>query len=101
VEQQVHEVAPGASWQLSLAIPILNFVDQLRLFTAMLVGSRRQRAALLLVKEAAVEEGGDSLARLVTEVGRAARAGWAPTARLIAIFAVLAASVALVMLASR
>src|SRR6266487_7151417 len=33
-------------------------------------------------------EGGGPLGRLVTEIGRAARAGWAPTARMIALLAV-------------
>lgn len=55
----------------------------------------------LLIKEAAVEDGGDSLGRLFTEIGRAARAGWAQTVRLIALLAVAAAAVALVLTASR
>jgi hypothetical protein len=46
-------------------------------------------------------EGGGPLGRLVTEIGRAARAGWAPTARMIALIAVAAASVALVLVTSR
>jgi hypothetical protein len=45
--------------------------------------------------------GGDPLGRLVTEIGRAARAGWAQTARMIALFAVAAAAVALVLVTSR
>jgi len=39
--------------------------------------------------------------RLVDEVGRAVRAGWAQTARLMALLAVGAAAAALVMLTSR
>jgi hypothetical protein len=55
----------------------------------------------VLIKEAAVEEGEDPLARLIAEIGRAARAGWAPTARLITLLAVAAAAVALVLMTSR
>ncbi len=47
------------------------------------------------------EEGGDPLGRLVTEIGRAARAGWAPTARMIALLVVAAAAVALVLVTSK
>jgi hypothetical protein len=47
------------------------------------------------------EEGGDPLGRLVTEIGRAARGGWAQTARMIALLAVTAAAVALVLVTSR
>lgn len=47
------------------------------------------------------EDGADPLARLVTEIGRTARAGWGPTARLIALIAVAAAGVALILIASR
>ena len=46
-------------------------------------------------------EGGGPLGRLVTEIGRAARAGWAPTARLIVLLAVAAAAVTLVLVTSR
>jgi hypothetical protein len=46
-------------------------------------------------------EGGGPLGRLVTEIGRAARAGWAQTARLIALLTVAAAAVALVLVTSR
>jgi hypothetical protein len=46
-------------------------------------------------------EGGGPLGRLVTEIGRAARAGWAQTARLIALLTVAAAAVALVLATSR
>jgi len=45
-------------------------------------------------------EGGSWLGRLVTEIGRAAGAGWAPTARLMALLAVAAAAVALVLMTS-
>jgi hypothetical protein len=41
------------------------------------------------------------LGRLVTEMGRAAQAGWAQTARWIALLAVAAAAVALVVATSR
>ena len=41
------------------------------------------------------------LNRLVYEIGQAARAGWAQTARLIALLAVAAAAVTLVMQTSR
>ncbi len=47
------------------------------------------------------DEGGDPLGRLVTEIGRAARAGWAPTARLIALLMVAAGAVALILVTSR
>jgi hypothetical protein len=46
-------------------------------------------------------EGGGPLGRLVTEIGQAARAGWAQTARMIALLAVAAAAVALVLVTSR
>lgn len=46
-------------------------------------------------------ERGDPLGRLITEIGRAARAGWAQTARMIALLAVAAAAVALVLVTSR
>ena len=39
--------------------------------------------------------------RLVSEIGRAAQAGWAQTARMIALLAVAAAAVVLVLMASR
>jgi hypothetical protein len=41
------------------------------------------------------------ITRLVEEIGRAAQAGWAQTARLIALLAVAAAAVALVVMTSR
>ena len=41
------------------------------------------------------EEGGDPLARLVGEIGRAARAGWAQTARMIALLFAVAGAVLL------
>ena len=47
------------------------------------------------------EGGGDPLGRLITEIGRAARAGWAQTARMIALLAVAAAAIALVITTSR
>ncbi len=65
------------------------------------MSSGRQIAVTLLIKEAAVEDGGSFLGRLITEIGRAARAGWAQTVRLIALLAVAAAAVALVLIASR
>jgi hypothetical protein len=43
----------------------------------------------------------DPLWRLIMEIGRAARAGWAPTARMIALLAVAAAAFALIMMTSR
>ncbi len=43
----------------------------------------------------------DPAARLVYEIGRAAQAGWAQTARMIALLAVTAAAVVLVLMASR
>jgi hypothetical protein len=55
----------------------------------------------MLIKEAAVEEEGNPLGRLIAEIGRAARAGWAQTVRLIALLAVAAAAVALVLTSSR
>lgn len=48
-----------------------------------------------------MEQGGDPLGRLISEIGRTARAGWAPTARLIALLAVAAAAVALVLMTNR
>lgn len=45
-----------------------------------------------------MEDGGDALGRLITEIGRAARAGWAPTARLIVLLPVAAGAVALVLM---
>ena len=44
---------------------------------------------------------GGPLGRLVAEIGRAAIAGWAPTARLIALLAVAAGAVALVLVTNR
>lgn len=52
-------------------------------------------------KEVAVDEWGDPLGRLITEIGRAARGGWAQTARLIALLAGVAAAVALVLMTRR
>lgn len=43
----------------------------------------------------------DPLCRLIMEIARAARAGWAPTARMIALLAVAAAAFALIMMTSR
>jgi hypothetical protein len=86
---------------VSTAITNFNLMDQLLLRATKLVSSGRQSAVVLLIKEAAVDEGEDPLGRLITEIGRAARAGWAPTARLIALLAVAAAAVALVLMASR
>jgi hypothetical protein len=45
-------------------------------------------------------EGGGPLGRLVTLIGRPARAGWAQTARMIALLTVAAAAVALVLVTS-
>lgn len=47
-----------------------------------------------------MEQGGDPLGRLINEIGRTARAGWAATARLIALLAVATAA-ALVLMTSR
>jgi hypothetical protein len=91
-----HVLTPGR-----LLIATFNFVDQLLLRATKLVSSGRQSAVALLIKEAAVEDGGDPLGRLLTEIGRAARAGWAQTARLIVLLAVAAAAVALVLMTSR
>lgn len=41
-----------------------------------------------------------ALGRLVTEIGRAAHAGWGPTARLIMLLVVAAAAVALLIVAA-
>ena len=76
-------------------------MDQPLLRATKLVSSGRQSAVALLIMEAAVEDGGDPIGRLLTEIGRAARAGWAQTARLIVLLAVAAAAVALVLTASR
>jgi hypothetical protein len=48
-----------------------------------------------------MEDGEDPLARLMTEIGRAARAGWAQTARLIILLAAVTAAIGLVLTASR
>ena len=77
-------------------------MDQLLLGATKLGCSGRQSALTLLIKEAAVEDGGDPFGRLITEIGRAARSGWAQTARLIALLVVAAAAaVALVLTTSR
>jgi hypothetical protein len=79
----------------------VEIVDQLLLRATKIVSSGRQSVVTWLIKEAAVDEGEDPLGRLINEIGRTARAGWAPTARLIALLAVAAAAVALVLMASR
>ncbi len=86
---------------VSATITNFNLMDPLLLRAAKLVSSGRQSAVTLLIKEAAVDQGEDPLGRLITEIGRAARAGWAPTARLIALLTVAAAAVALVLMTSR
>ena len=78
-----------------------NFVDQLLPRATKLVSSGRQSAVALLIMEAAVDEGEDPLGRLITEIGRAAGAGWAQTARLIVLLAVAAGAVVLVLMTSR
>jgi hypothetical protein len=82
-------------------IPKLDFADQLLLKARKAYTSAWQSAVALLIKEAAVDKGEDPLGRLITEIGRAARAGWAQTARLIALLAVAAAAVALVLVTSK
>jgi hypothetical protein len=47
------------------------------------------------------EEGGDPLGRLVSELGRAARAGWAQTARMCALLFAVAAAAGAVLLVTR
>lgn len=47
------------------------------------------------------EEPGSPVSGLVHEIGRAAQAGWAQTARTIALLTVAAAAVALILLTSR
>jgi hypothetical protein len=47
------------------------------------------------------EEGGDPLGRLLTEIGRAAQAGWAQTARMTVLLTVAAVAVALILMTSR
>jgi hypothetical protein len=76
----------------------VGFVYQLLLRATKLVSSGRQNAVALLIKEAAVEDGGDPFGRLITEIGRAARAGWAQTARLVVLLTVGAVAVALVLM---
>jgi hypothetical protein len=46
-------------------------------------------------------DGDGPLGRLFIEIGRAARAGWAQTARMITLLTVTAAAVALVLVTSR
>lgn len=62
-------------------------------------GSRqgRKRLARRRIREA----DRSALERLVVEIGRAARAGWAQTARLIALLTVTAGAVALILVTSR
>jgi hypothetical protein len=60
-----------------------------------------EKAAESLTKEAAVNEGDGPLGHLVAEIGRAAQAGWAQTARLIALLAVAAGAVALILVTGR
>ena len=48
-----------------------------------------------------MENEGDPLRRLISEIGWAARAGWAQTARLIALLAVAAGAAALILMTSR
>jgi hypothetical protein len=79
----------------------VDFVYQLLLRATKLVSTGRQSAVALLIKEAAVDEGGGPLGRLIAEIGRAARDGWAQTARLIVLLAVAAAAVALVLMTGR
>jgi hypothetical protein len=43
---------------------------------------------------------GDALARLVSEIGRAAHAGWGPTARLLVLVMATAGAVALLLVAA-
>jgi hypothetical protein len=43
----------------------------------------------------------DPLSRLIMEIGRAARAGWAPTARMIALLGVAAGAFALIMMTGK
>jgi hypothetical protein len=80
---------------------MFDFVDQPLLEAANLGCSGRQSAVAVLIKETAVGEAGDPLGRLITEIGRAARDGWAATVRLIILLAVVAAAVALVLMTSR
>ena len=47
------------------------------------------------------EPGRSPVSGLVYEIGRAAQAGWAQTARMIALLAVAAAAVALILVTSR
>jgi hypothetical protein len=47
------------------------------------------------------QEGGDPLGRLVSEIGRAARDGWAQTARMIALLFAVAAAAGAVLLVTR
>ena len=47
------------------------------------------------------EPGHSPISSLVYEIGRAAQAGWAQTARMIALLAVAAAAVALIVVTSR
>lgn len=48
-----------------------------------------------------MEKEGDPFGQLITEIGRAARAGWAPTARLIILLATAAGAMTLVLMTSR
>ena len=47
------------------------------------------------------EPGKSPISSLVYEIGRAAQAGWAQTARMIALLTVVAAAVALILVTSR
>jgi len=46
-------------------------------------------------------KGGNPLTRLVSEIGWAARAGWAPTARLIVLLLAVAGALALILVTGR
>jgi hypothetical protein len=82
-------------------IPWFNLAYQLPSGATKLVGSGRQSAVALLTRETAVDKGDGPLGRLVTEIGRAAQAGWPQTARLIVLLAVVAGAAMLVLMASR
>jgi hypothetical protein len=51
--------------------------------------------------EVIVNNGGDALTHLITEIGQAAHAGWAPTGRRGALLAVATGAVALIVMISR
>jgi hypothetical protein len=86
---------------LEVSITKVGWMWQLLQRSSKLNWSRRQRPPRRLNEEAAMDEGGNPLARLVTEIGRAAQAGWAATARLTTLLAAAAGIVVMILVVIR